>query len=262
MNTATHKKTLLMIHGIGATASVWQRMAALFTASGWHCVTPTLFPDKRTPTDPPDDLPALGFDDYVKAMQDELERLTDINGVKPVVIGHSMGGLIAQKLAERNAASAAIFLTPAQNDDYKPITPSMAITFGNMLLMGDKAARKKPQKIWKTGFCFGVLNAVEKSRHKAIYAKAVYDSGKVYGQIRDGIVIDETKVAIPTLTVCAGRDRTTIPGMVRKTGHKYQKAAVPGDYIEFPEHAHWIVDEAGTDQVVDTLISWLDKVSI
>jgi len=205
--------TLLMIHGIGCDASAWDRMKPIFEAGGWTCEAVTLFADRRVKTNPPESLPELGLADYIDAAAAEAQRLAARDGAKPAVMGHSMGGLIAQVLAERGEVSKAVFLTPAQTKDCAAIGLPVVWTFLNVLLQQD---RKKSYKIWKSGFRWGVLNRVPKTRHEEIYAGALYDSGKVYGDISDGITVDEAKVMIPTLTIAASHDRATLPQGVRK----------------------------------------------
>lgn len=248
--------TLLMIHGIGCDASAWDRMKPMFVAGGWTCEAITLFADRRVRENPPASLPELGLADYIEAAAAEARRLAERDGAKPAVIGHSMGGLIAQVLAERGEVSKAVFLTPAQTKDCAAVGLPVVWTFLNVLLKGD---RKRSYKIWKSGFRWGVLNRVPEARHDAIYAGALYDSGRVYGDISDGILVDETKVMIPTLTIAASHDRATLPQGVRKVAAKYARSPVKGDFIEYPDHAHWIIDEPGTDKVVADILGWLGR---
>ncbi|MBA3068717.1 MAG: alpha/beta hydrolase [Hyphomonas sp.] len=248
--------TLLMIHGIGCDGSAWDVMKPGFEAAGWTCEAITLFPDRRVRENPPASLPDLGFADFVEAATAEARRLAARDGAKPAVIGHSMGGLIAQVLAERGEVSKAVFLTPAQPKGCAEIGLPVAWTFLNIILRQD---RKRSYKVWKTGFSWGVLNRVPKARHDAIYATALYDSGKVYGDMTDGIEVDERKVTIPTLTIAGCQDRATLPKGVRKVAAKYAKSPAKGDFIEYPDHAHWIVDEPGTDKVVADIAGWLGR---
>jgi pimeloyl-ACP methyl ester carboxylesterase len=248
--------TLLMIHGVGCDASAWDVMKPLFEKGGWTCEAMTLFPERRVRTNPPANLPELGIADYIEAAASEARRLAARDGAKPAVIGHSMGGLIAQVLAERGEVSRAVFLTPAQTKDCAVIGPSVAWTFANIILKQD---RKKSYKVWKTGFKWGVLNRVPAARHDEIYAGAVFDSGKVYGDLTDGLKVDERSVRIPTLTIAGGQDRATVPQAVRKVAAKYAKSPVKGEFIEYPLNAHWIVDEPGTDKVAADILTWLER---
>ncbi|WP_373007328.1 alpha/beta hydrolase [Hyphomonas sp.] len=245
-----------MIHGIGCGGDAWDRMRPGFEAAGWICEAPTLFPDQRTLDNPPATLSDLGFDDYVAAMAETARKIALDTGAKPAVIGHSMGGLIAQCLAERGLVSQAVFLTPAQPKDCSEVSFSVVYTFLNILLTRD---RKRAYKVWRSGFRFGVLNRVRRRRHEAIYARARFDSGKVYGDLTDGIEVDEGLVTAPTLTIAASHDRATLARAVRKVGEKYARSPVPGDFFEYPDNAHWILDEPGTDSVVADIAEWLDQ---
>lgn len=247
-----------MIHGIGCDASAWDVMKPGFEAGGWTCEAITLFPDRRVRENPPANLAELGFADFVEASATEARRIAARDGVKPAVIGHSMGGLIAQVLAERGEVSKAVFLTPAQPKDCAVIGLSVVWTFLNVITKQD---RTRGYKIWKSGFSWGVLNNVPKARHAEIYAGALYDSGKVYGDMSDGITVDASRVKIPTLTIAAGKDRATVPQGVRKVAAKYAASPVKGDFREYPDHAHWIVDEPGTDKVVADILGWLGRSS-
>jgi len=249
-------KTLLMIHGVGCGGEVWDRMIPAFEADGWTCEAPTLFPDRRVKENPPANLAELGIDDYVAAMEAKAREIAKATGEMPAVIGHSMGGLIAQVLAEKGVVSQAVFLTPAQPKGCAVIGPSVAFTFLNILIRQD---RTKSYKVWRTGFDFGVTNCVPKRLREEIYSHALYDSGKVYGDLTDGIEIDESKITIPTLTIAAGKDRATLATAVRKVAMKYSHAQVPGDFLEYPQNAHWIVDEPGTDKVAADIVAWLAR---
>lgn len=253
--------SILMIHGIGCTGQAWDRLAPAFRALGWRVETPTLFPDKRTVAKPPADLPSLRLKDYVDAMEAEARRLEAETGQPPVLMGHSMGALIAQKLAERGVGRAAVLITPASPADARSGSAlAQAVTFANILFSGKPES--KPHKIWPTGFKWGVLNRVPAARHAEIYATAVYDSGGVYNDIaypakdEHGIAtVDEAKVTVPVLTIGAAKDRATPIADVRLVGAKYGR--VGGDYLEYPNNAHWIIDEPGTEQVIADIAGWL-----
>lgn len=252
-------KTMLMIHGVGCGGEVWNRMRADFEAAGWTCEAPTLFPQFRTVETPPDGLADLTLDDYIEAMAAKAREMAEAHGEKPVVIGHSMGGLIAQKLTEAGLVKAGIFLTPAQPEGCTVTDLRVVRTFWNILKVGRKNVPGGVFKVGPNGFSYGVLNCVDKARHQEIYAGALFDSGRVYEQLGEPGPIDESKIDVPTLTIGAKKDRATVIKAVRKVGAKYAKAKVPGDYSEYASNAHWIVDEPGTDHVTRDILVWLDE---
>lgn len=252
-------KTLLMIHGVGCGGEVWDRMKRDFVMAGWTCEAPTLFADLRTRSDPPSGLADLTLTDYIKAAADHADAITAREGEPPVIIGHSMGGMIAQKLVEQGHVRAGIFLTPAQPAGCTVTDLRVLRTFWNILKVGQKNVPGGVFKVGPNGFRWGVLNAVPKDRHDAIYQQALFDSGRVYHDLANPGPIDESKFAVPTLTIGATKDRATVIKAVRKVGAKYAKAKVPGDYLEYRRHAHWIVDEPGTEQVSADILEWMDQ---
>jgi len=252
-------KSILMIHGVGCGGDVWDRMKRDFAMAGWACETPTLFPNLRTREAPPAGLAELTLQDYVDAAAKHAETLAQNDGEPPVIIGHSMGGFIAQKLAEMGKVRAGIFLTPAQPEGCTVVDLRVLRTFWNILKVGQKNVPGGVFKVGPNGFRWGVLNAVPKDRHDEIYDQALFDSGRVYHDLGNPSAIDETKVTIPTLTIGGKKDRATVIKAVRKVGDKYAKATCPGDYIEYGRHAHWILDEPGTEQVTADMLEWLDQ---
>ena len=252
-------KGLLMIHGVGCAGTVWDRVLPLFEAAGFTCRAPTLFPERRKRTNTPENLGRLTLADYIEAMAGEAEALASETGRRPAVIGHSMGGPIAQKLAERGLAEAAVFLTPASPKGARVNDPRVLRTFWAIVRVGPKNLPGRAAKVGPKGFSWGVLNAVDRDRHAAIYAEALFDSGQVYADLLDPPAVDATRITIPTLTIGAGRDRATPVKGVRKVARKYAVAATPGDYLEYPANAHWILDEPGTDEVFADIITWLGR---
>nr|MCU0882535.1 alpha/beta fold hydrolase [Hyphomonadaceae bacterium] len=243
--TQPSRGTILLIHGIGCTGSVFDRIRPGLEAAGWSTQAPTLFPEYRVSDNPPGHLSSLSLHDYVTAAAGWARAIIKETGALPVVIGHSMGGLIAQKLAEQGLVRAAVLITPAQPVDCQVVNWKVAFTFANILAVG-KAERS--YKVWRTGFAWGVLNRVPKARHAEIHAGAVYDSGRVYQDIgKPGTdphrtcTVDETAIACPILTLGATDDRATVIEAVRKVAAKY--ARIGGDYREYAKAGHWIVDE-------------------
>ena len=260
-------KSILMIHGVGCGGDVWSRMRSDFEAAGWRCESPTLYQHLRTvEAPPPEGLPELCLSDYVRASADYAKQLEQEEGAPPVVIGHSMGGLIAQNLATSNLVSAAVFLTPAGPHDCASASLAQVITFANIIFTSEQKRRTNAYKVWKTGFMWGVLNCVPKDQRQEIFDQARFDSGQVYQDLTHlenaagGVgVIDESQINIPTLTIGAGKDRATPAKMVRKIADKYADAATPGEFKEYPNNAHWILDEPGVDIVSRDILAWLDE---
>lgn len=252
-------KPMLLIHGAFAVGSVWKKVKPIFEAGGYVVEAPTLFPDLRTFCDPKPELAALGISDFVEYFRKIVLEMTAKYGEKPIIIGHSMGGLIAQKLAEENLGSAAIFITPAAPMGCQVDSLKTAFTFLNILLANDP---KKSYRMSNWGTKWGVLNQVPPADHQEMLDEMVFESGQALENLAhpqndpNGTgTIDETKIKIPTLTIGAALDRTTVIQSTRKTALKY--AAVGGDYKEYPNRGHMIFNEPGREAFAQDLLNWI-----
>ena len=251
--------TVLLIHGYGCAGDVWGPVAQRLKAEGYRVEAPTIRAAVRTVEGPRAGLVGLTLADYVAEMTALAQTLAKETGKKPLVFGHSMGGLIAQKVAEAGHASALVLFAPASPADArgKPKL-SPVFTFLNMAIQ--PKPETKAGKMWKTGFKFGVMNAVPASRHDALYATMVHDSGQVLADLawpdkdpNKAAYVDAAKVTIPILVMAGALDRTTPLDDVQRIGRKYASA----DIKIYPNNAHYLIDEPNTMKILDDVIAWL-----
>src|SRR3990172_11652291 len=103
-------ETLFLIHGMWGGPWYWENYKRVFERQGYKCIAATLPFHDTAPEEAPD--PRLGTSsllDYAAAMEQEIRPI----GLKPVIIGHSMGGLLAQILGSRGLAKALVLLAPS-----------------------------------------------------------------------------------------------------------------------------------------------------
>ena len=99
------KPPIVLIHGACSQPAHFDAWRAFFTAAGYACVAPAL------PGHAPSNRAVLrrqGFADYLDAMRAVVTGL----GTRPIVIGHSMGGLIARMLAAEGLCAAIVLVAP------------------------------------------------------------------------------------------------------------------------------------------------------
>ncbi|HEY2733283.1 MAG TPA: alpha/beta hydrolase, partial [Polyangiales bacterium] len=124
------KTPVMMVHGVSCTGEVWTHFRSFFEARGVRVYTPTLFPELRVNIrqQPSAALGRLRFTDYVEELEREIQRIELQTGMTPAVIGHSMGGLLAQALAEHNKVAASVFVSPSPPAGVR--TPTMRMFWG------------------------------------------------------------------------------------------------------------------------------------
>ena len=104
---------VVFIHGLWLHADSWKPWVELFRAAGYDATAPRWPGEPATVAESnahPERLANVGIDDVVEHYAAIIRKLP----TKPIVIGHSFGGLVAQKLLGMGLASAAVALDPAQ----------------------------------------------------------------------------------------------------------------------------------------------------
>lgn len=250
------KKPIVMIHGMWGGSWYWNNFKRYFETKGYQCHTPNLrFHDTDPGDEPPSGLGTTSLTDYVK----DLEALILSLGEKPILFGHSMGGLLSQMLAERDLASRLVLLTPASPSGINALRLSVIKTFWSVLTTWK--FWQKPHRLPFSAAVYGILNALPETEKKAIYNHFVYESGRASAEIgfwyldpNQTTKIDASKVTCPVLVVCGAQDRITPATIARKVVQKYKSVST---YKEFQNHGHWLTHEPGWEQIADSIFNWV-----
>jgi len=215
------KPTVMMVHGMCCTGEVWSGFRQFFEARGASVVTPTLSPEARTSVlhKPKRALKQIRFTQYIDELTAEALRIEQQTGQKPVVIGHSMGGLLAQVLAERGAVQAAVLISPTAPAGVA--TPLHTVVRSFIALTSRLGLMPWVITPDRVGSARMVFNALPKDEHRAAHDAFVHESGRAFAEFLDWPV-DRAKITVPLLTVSAKRDRLVPAALVRRTGRRYR----------------------------------------
>ena len=105
----TMTKTIVIVHGVNCGGWCFQPFRAVFEARGYACHTPDLIGHGADKTDGIEKLTGVGIVDYRAQMQDFIAALPE----KPILLGHSMGAVVAQQIAAAGLAEKLILASPA-----------------------------------------------------------------------------------------------------------------------------------------------------
>lgn len=254
-------ETIYMIHGMMGGSWCWENYKDYFEARGYKCVIPTLRYHDINPRDKPD--PRLGSTsllDYVEDLEKDIKKLD----CQPVIMGHSMGGLLAQMLGARCPARALVLLTPAAPYGISSLKYSVFKSFIGVMTKG---------RFWRKTFRFSydtaayaVMHKLPPEERREAYGRMVFESGLAAMQIglwpldvHRTSRVEEKKIKCPVLLVAGSEDRITPAPVVRKVAQKYRAVST---YREFENHAHWVIGEPGWEEIAGYVEEWLKKQSI
>lgn len=251
-------ETLFMVHGMCAAPWVWDNYKSFFEERGYVCVTPALRYHDMDPGDEPD--PLLGTTsllDYVRDLEEEIRGL----GAAPIIMGHSMGGLLTQILGSRGLGKALVLLTPAAPSGILALRFSVIKCFWSA--MTKWAFWKKPFRFTLNEAAYGISNLLTVEEQEQMYSKFVYESGRAAAEIgfwlldfRGAAGVDESQIARPMLIIAGGQDRITPASVTKKLHEKYKAVS---KFVEYPDHAHWVLGEPGWEKIAQDVAAWLKQ---
>ena len=251
-------QTIVMIHGMFGGPWCWDNYRGFFERRGYRCLTPVLRYHDVDPKDEPH--PGLGtvsLLDYADDLEEAIRSLDE----KPVIIGHSMGGLITQILGSRGLGRSLVLLTSAAPAGILAVTPTVLKSLSTETI--EWGFWKKPVKTTFTSASYSAMHLLPEEERRAVYSRFVHESGRAFFEIafpflgsRKAATIDAKKIDIPVLVVAGAEDRITPASVNRKIAHKYKSVAT---YLEFPHHAHWIFGEPGWEEVAGHIHFWLNQ---
>ena len=251
-------KTIVMIHGMWGGEWQWENYRKLLEGKGYQCITPTLRYHDVDPKEPPH--PRLGTTsllDYAADLEREIRKLDS----PPVLLGHSMGGLLAQILGSRGLARALVLLTPASPHGIIALKPSVIRSFWSGLAR--PAFWKKPMRQTFKEAAYSMLQLLTVEEQKEVYSRFVFESGQAGFEIgfsfldrKRATKVDESKVTCPVLVIAGSLDRITPASVTRKVADKYKTVST---YLEFTNHAHWVSGEPAWEEIAEYVSAWLSK---
>jgi non-heme chloroperoxidase len=166
------------------------------------------------------------------------------------VIGHSMGGLVAQRLAADGVVRSAVLITPAPprgiplfvpNLVFKQLKYLRATLFSGVI----DPDREDMREI--------AMNCLPRDRQEYFLNKLIPDSGRAGRDMSiTGVPVDRERVRCPLRVVTASDDRFIPPRIVRRIARRY------GVEAEVHEgHGHLVIGEPGWEQLADDIARWI-----
>jgi pimeloyl-ACP methyl ester carboxylesterase len=238
------KPRVLLIHGMFGGAWMWENYQGQLARHGYesHAVNLRGHHGSR----PVSDIGAVSLRDYV---DDALEVARSLDN--PIVIGHSMGGLIAQKVAEAGVCRALVLIAAAPPRWIPVVTWELLRREMKYMpaLLGHKPFLPKRRDADALMF-----NRTPVGERDAQWVRLVPESGKAGLELSFGFVgVNAQRVTAPVLAVTGLDDRFVPPRVVRAMARKY--GATLKEYESF---AHHIITEPGWEGPCAEMIQWMD----
>ena len=253
------KPPILFVHGAWVNGRCWDSFRGRYAARGYTCHAPSWPHDERPVEElrasPDPALAGVGIGEIVAHYKAKAEEL----GGKPILIGHSFGGLFVQRLVSMGLGCAAVAIDSAPPFGVLPSFDALRAAFPVIKVPGHW---KKVLTMSEDDFGATFANGVPPEERAAAYAQYVVPTpGRVYAQATWSpklVKVDFKKQdRCPLLLVAGGEDKTISPSMNRANHGKYVAGPVT-DFHEFAGRSHFLIAEPGWEEVADHVIDWVE----
>lgn len=245
---------LVFIHGAFCGGWAFDSFRQPFEAAGFETHAPDL-PFHHRDSDA-HSLAQTGVRHYAKAIAAYCAELD----AAPILIGHSLGGLVAQMAATRMHPAAVVLIAPSAPWGVLPTTFEETGGSLGLALLGDYWRRTVAPE-------YGVarhvtLDRMDGAAARRAFARFVPESGRAVMEVMQWW-LDPTaataapayKISAPILALAGGRDRVNPASTVRRIAGRFP--ASQAAFHEFPEMSHWMIEEPGWENVADLSLAWL-----
>ncbi|MCH5676882.1 alpha/beta hydrolase [Streptomyces gilvus] len=256
---------VLFIHGLWLHPSSWGPWEELFEKAGYRPIAPG-WPGVAESVElaraNPDAIADRGIDDVVEHYAGVIAELP----LPPILIGHSFGGTIAEKLLGQNRAAAAIAIDAAQIKGVLPLPLSaLRSTFP---VFSNPANKHRAVSLTAEQFRFAFGNAVSAEESDELYerwtipapGKPLFEAAAANFSPHSPAKVDTGNDSRgPLLLITGGRDHTVPGAVTRSTLKQYRHSTAVTDLREFPDRGHSLTIDGGWRAVADTCLEWLGQ---
>ena len=263
---ATGRIPAVFVHGLWLLPSSWDRWAEVFDAAGYAALAP------GWPDDPETVAEANANPDTFanKTVGDVADHFAEVIGKldrKPVVIGHSFGGLLAQILAGRGLSTATVAIDPAPFRGVLPL-PVSALRSASPVLT-NPANRHRAVPLTYEQFRYAFANAVDEDEARQLYdAFAVPAPGAPLFQAATANFNPWTEVKVDNknpdrgpLLIISGEKDHTVPWAIANASFKKQKKNKEAvtEIVEMSGRGHALTIDSGWREVADTALEFVRR---
>jgi pimeloyl-ACP methyl ester carboxylesterase len=253
-------KTVLFITGAFVSNSGWDEWKTYFENKGYNTVAPAWPHKEGVAKDLRVNQPNPGIASIrLRQLVDHYAAIAKSLPEKPVIIGHSLGGLITQILVNKGLAAAGIAIhsiapkgvIPTQFSLYKSLYKAAG------LFTNTKEAYLMSFEDWQYVFTNGMPLA---DQRKAYEENTIPESKML---VREGLssdaAVDFSKPHVPLLFTAGDEDHCTPAGLNESNFKRYIKNGSVTEYKLFKGRNHFVLGQPTWREDADYILSWIDR---
>jgi non-heme chloroperoxidase len=260
---ASGLQPVVFVHGLWLLSSSWDRWRALFEEKGYTTLAPGWPDDPETVEEAKQDPEAFAHKRIKQVTDHYVDAIRQLK-TKPAVIGHSFGGLIAQRLAGEGVSAVTVAVDPAPFRGVLPL-PLSALKSASPVL-GNPLNFTRAVPLTFEQFRFAFANAVDESEaHELFDTYAVPAPGAPLFQAATANLNPWTEAQVDTnnpergpLLLISGEHDNTVPWAITHASYKQQEKNLGVTEIkEIPDRGHSLTIDHGWREVAEVALAFI-----
>jgi pimeloyl-ACP methyl ester carboxylesterase len=260
--TAT-RRPVVFIHGLWLHATSWNPWLELFRHAGYEPVAPG-WPTEPATVDEACQHPELVANTGIDDAAAHFAAVIDAFEVEPVIIGHSFGGLLAEKLLGEGHGAGAVAIDPAQIKGVLPLP--LAQLRAGLPALGNPANRSKAISLTREQFRYGFGNALTEQESSGLYdewaipapARPLFQAAAANLSRHSEAKVDTANEDRGPLLLISGLEDHTVPDVLtRSTLKQYRHSAAVTELKQFEGRGHSLTVDSGWREVAEAILEWL-----
>jgi non-heme chloroperoxidase len=262
---ASGKQPVVFIHGLWLLPSSWDRWAALFEDAGYVALTPD-WPDDPASIEAARAEPETLAKKSLEQVAAHTTQVIQALDRKPVVMGHSTGGLLAEMLAGRGLSAVTVAIDPGVFRGVLPLPFSVLKGIGALLL--DPRTPNRAITLSFEQFEYGWANALDEKEGRELYDTFhVAGSGESLVQMGHANLNPWTEAKVDTknpdrgpLLIIDGEKDHTVPWAIANAAYKQQQKN-PGvtEIVKVPNRGHSLTIDHGWREVANIALDFVKR---
>ena len=263
---ASGKQPVVFVHGLWLLAESWKPWRDYFEAQGYSTVAVDWPADQGSFAEAHANADSLAGTSVADVADHVAEVIAGLDE-KPVVIGHSFGGLLVQIIAGRGIAAATITIDPAPSQGVLPLPfSSLKAAFP---VLGNPLNYGRTVTLTFEEFRYGFANAVSEDEARHLYDTAhtpapgrpLFQAATANFNPWATTKADKKNPARGPMLVVTGENDHIVPFAMANAAYKKQakNTASATELVEIPGVGHSLVIDSSWQLVADAALEFLAR---